>query len=237
MTRLFLADVHANLPAFTAVLDDADPADEVFFLGDIIGCGPHPAACVDLLRDLNAQAIVGNHDLAILARSASTTPLIPPVDWDEWTRRQLSPAQLDYLSSLPLGMSAASCGQNVNMIHRSTADFYLHPAMPDHLLDTYFRDVPGDVVYCAHSHRLINRIVRGRRLVCLPSIGQPRNGDPRAGYAIEKDDRLQFRFVEYDVESTAAALRKIGLPTPFLTRWECFLRTACDPEWSREYLP
>ncbi|MBU0606911.1 MAG: metallophosphoesterase family protein, partial [Armatimonadetes bacterium] len=67
MKRLWIADVHANLPAFVAVLADAGAVDEVIFLGDVVGYGPHPAECVDLLARLQPQAVLGNHDAAVLA--------------------------------------------------------------------------------------------------------------------------------------------------------------------------
>ena len=235
MTRLWLADVHANLPAFEAVLADAGQVDEVLFAGDVVGWGPHPAQCVDLFRSLQARAIVGNHDLAILARDPAVGVSPPPVNWDDWSRCQLSDDQIAYLSSLPLDMTVESCGQVVHLIHRSSVDRYLHPAMPDSMLEAYFRDVPGQVVYCGHSHRLIDRVVGGRRLVCLPPVGQPRDSDPRAGYAIEEGGVLRFQRVEYDVESMVSDLRQIGLGEGFCTRAERFLRTGFDPEWSREY--
>ena len=78
--------------------------------------------------------------------------------------------------------------------------------------------------------RAIDRTVNGRRLVCLPAIGQPRNSDPRAGYAIEAGSDLEFRYVEYDVESVVRDIRQIGLHEDFRARWIRFLRTGSDPE-------
>lgn len=235
MRRLWLADIHANLPAFEAVLADAGQVDEVLFLGDVVGWGPHPAQCVDLLGGLRARAIVGNHDLAILDTYPGVGASSRPVNWDAWTRCQLSDDRIAYLSRLPPDMTVVSCGKATRLIHRTSVDYYLHPAMPDRMLETYFRGVPGEAVYCGHAHRVIDRIVGGRRLVCLPPVGQPRNGDPRAGYAIEETGELNFRFVEYDVERTIADLWRIGLDERFCARCEQFLRRGFDPEWSREY--
>ena len=107
--------------------------------------------------------------------------------------------------------------------------------MQDELLAEPFRDVPGKIIYFAHSHRWIDRVVHGRRLVCFRAVGQPRDGDPRAGYAIERAGILEHKAVAYDVECVVRDLSKIGLPEPFLARWIQFLRTGFDPEWSREY--
>ena len=235
MRRLLLADVHANLPAFEAVLGDAGPVEDVVFLGDVVGFGPHPSACVERLRALNARAIIGNHDVSVLSRKGKALALAHPVNWEDWTYAQLSEAQLQYLTALPEELTIESCGQEVKVIHQPPGAPYLHPKMPDDVLAGHFRNVVGRAIYCGHSHRLIDRVLDRRRIVCFPAVGQPRNGDPRAGYAVEEDGRLHFRFVSYDVPSVAADCRRIGLDETFCERWVRFLLTGHDPEWSREY--
>ena len=109
--------------------------------------------------------------------------------------------------------------------------------MADSVLADHVQAVAGPAVFCGHSHRPIDRIVEGRRFVCIPPVGQARNGDPRAGYAVENDGDLEFRFVAYDIEKTVADVRSIGLNEGFCQRWISFLRTGSDAEWSREYEP
>jgi len=234
--RLIIADVHANLPAFEAVFRAAGPVDEIVFLGDVVGYGPHPAECVDLLRRIEARAILGNHDIDILADPTLEPP--GPDAHSMWRHRsylRLNPSQRAYLASLPHSLTLTSNGQCVEVIHNTPSRKYLHPAMPDEMLVDSFREVPGSVVYCGHSHRLIDRVVDGRRLVCFRAVGQARDGDPRAGYAVERDGVLEHRRVEYDVDRVARDTRRMGLPEPFISRWIRFLRTGSDPEWSREY--
>lgn len=231
-----MADVHANLPAFQAVLDDAGSVDEIIFLGDIVVCGPHPNQCVELLRDCGARAIVGNHDKGVLAIPALDPP---PDSWEHWTYRQLNRSQRRYLAGLPESFTIASAGETARVVHR-VSKTYLHPAMPDALLVELsaeaFGGFPERIVYSGHSHRLIKRVVDGRQFVCFHSIGQPRDGDPRAGYAIHDDGLLEHRRVAYDVERTVHDLRRMDLlPAPSLARWIRFVRTGHDPEWSREY--
>jgi len=237
MKRLWIADVHANLPAFEAVLDDAGPVDEIIFLGDIIGYGPHPAACVDLLRDLRPRAVLGNHDAAVLALQGDVCAQGTAFHWDLWTLCQLGEAQLAFLEALPETVALSACEQEALARHQVPGAPYLHPAMPDGVLAAHVGDLPAPLVLCGHSHRALDRTVGGRRLVCLPPVGQPRNGDPRAGYAVEQAGRLRFRFTPYDVERVAADVARLGLPEPFGQRWISFVRTAADAQWSREYVP
>ena len=237
MKRLWLADVHANLPAFEAVLADAGHVDEVIFLGDIVGFGPHPAACVERLMGLDALAVQGNHDAAVLAQRGHPPAPGEPLNWDQWTLRQLDEAQLSYLQALPEALAISSCGEPATALHQLPGAPYLHPAMPDAVLASHVRDLPQSLTLCGHSHRALDRTIAGRRLICLPSIGQPRNSDPRAGYALEQDGRVTFHTVAYDVERVAADVAQIGLPEPFCGRWINFVRTASDPDWSREYQP
>ena len=235
MRRLWIADVHATLPAFEAVLRDAGKIDEIVFLGDVVGCGPHPAACVDLLADLNAKAVVGNHDTAVVEIGERSDRCSNPVDWNEWTFDQLNDSKLSYLASLPSELSIVSNGVSVQAMHHPAGALYLHPAMPDSVLAAHLKDVPYPVIFCGDSHRQIDRTVDRRRYVCIPPVGQPRDGDTRAGYAIENNGTLTYHYVPYDVEKVIVDLQEIGLADEFYQRWVNFLRTAHDPVWSREY--
>ena len=120
-------------------------------------------------------------------------------------------------------------------MHHPSGIPYLHPAMPDSVLAHHLQTVPYPIIFCGHSHRPIDRTVNGRRYVCIPSVGQPRNGDTRAGYAIENDGSLVFRFVPYDMERVVVDIQRIGLGDAFCQRWIRFLRMGFDVEWSREY--
>ena len=235
MRRLFLADVHANLPAFQAVLHDAGKVQQVFFLGDVVDWGPHPSECVDLLRDIGARAIRGNHDEAVLSLRGSGAPEgLPPVDWLHWTYSRLDREQLDFLASLPSQRSVRSCGVKTSLIHHPPGAPYLRPSMGGSELERLFAGIDGEAVYCGHSHKKIDRFAGGRRIVCLRAVGQSRDGDPRAGYAIVEDGVLEHRSVGYDLERVAHDIGRIGLDTALCRRWLEFLRTGYDREWSRE---
>lgn len=233
MKRLWIADVHANLPAFAAVLRDAGTVDEIVFLGDVVGFGPHPGECVDLLAALVPKAILGNHDESILTRAKGALP----GNWDQWTRDRLGEAHIAYLKNLPQERELPFGPGIAKLRHLVPGAPYLHPAMPDDVLERHLIAVPDRFLICGHCHRAIDRTLGDRRLVCLPAVGQPRNRDPRAGYAVEENGNLEFRFVAYDIERVVADLDAIGLEESFRQRWIRFLRTGHDPEWSREYPP
>ena len=200
-----------------------------------MGFGPHPSGCIDLLRQLDAKMVLGNHDSRILDIGNRGARRAAPVDWDEWTLDQLTESQLSFLASMPTELSVDSCGTIIQVMHHPAHAPYLHPAMPDTVLASHLQAVPYPVVFCGHSHRQIDRTVNGYRYVCIPPIGQPRNRDPRAGYAVEHDGNLEFRYVTYDVERVAADIQTIGLPEEFCQRWLRFLHTGFDVQWSREY--
>ena len=238
MRRLWIADVHASLPAFEAVLADAGAVDEIVFLGDIIGCGPGPSACIDLLKQLDAKVVLGNHDASVIAIRSLATQRPNSVmieNWDEWTFNQLNESQLSYLETLPTELTVVSSGVNVKVMHHPPGVPYLRQAMPDSILANHLQNVLDPVIFCGHSHRQIDRTVNGRRYVCIPPVGQSQNGDIRAGYAIENDGDLAFHYVPYDIEQVVVDIEKIGLPEEFCQRWVHFLHTGFDIEWSREY--
>ncbi|MDP6776623.1 MAG: metallophosphoesterase family protein [Candidatus Latescibacteria bacterium] len=237
MRRLWIADVHANLPAFEAVLRDAGSCDEVLFLGDIVGCGPHPSECINLLEGLRPSAVLGNHDAAVLSAGESSRGGSDQIVWDEWSFDRLEGSQQSLLEGLPKQLAIRSCGREATVLHNPAGAVYLHPAMPDPVLVGHLESVSGHLVIFGHSHRPIDRTICDRRFICVPPVGQPRNGDPRAGYAIECDGHLTFHFVAYDVERTVADVRAIGLEYSYTQRWIRFLRTGFDAEWSREYRP
>ena len=235
MRRLILADIHANLPAFEAVMRAAPPVDEILFLGDVVGYGPHPAECIDRLRALGPRAILGNHDEEILRRGGDGgRPESPHAIWLRWTAEQLSAEHLAYLRSLPREFRVQVGAETATVIHRTPGRDYLRPNTSPEEAVRALGSVPGRLVYCGHVHRAMRFRLDGRALVCFPAVGQPRNRDPRAGYAVETDGHLEFRFVPYDIEATLRAIAAIPLPAPFAERWRRFVRTGYDPEWSRE---
>lgn len=232
MRILLLSDIHANIVALETVLADAPSYDAVWCLGDVVGYGPAPNECVARLRALNGLTLAGNHDLAVVGalplddfRDVARAAL-------EWTIRNLSPENVEWLKTL----DPARCLQDkdVTLVHaspRSPALEYINSAQ------TALENFPFfETSFClfGHTHRPIAYHLRAQdrvlatsylpehrqyplepKLLLNPgSVGQPRDGDARAGYAILDLDSqlLSYHRIGYDVEATQHAMLSAGLP-------------------------
>jgi diadenosine tetraphosphatase ApaH/serine/threonine PP2A family protein phosphatase len=230
-----LSDVHANLEALTAVLADADAegAGAVLGLGDLVGYGADPGPCVDRLGDRGATLVAGNHEWG-------ATGMID-VDWFNpaaraailWTRDQLEPDASAYLGALPLATTVG----DAHLVHASPRN----PEEWEYLTSaedgfSVFGDFQTRICFIGHSHRpgvwslgsagpdhddafrawpLRIRLEDGRRYVInVGSVGQPRDRDPRAAYALWDLDRreVEIRRVSYDHRAAAAKILAAGLP-------------------------
>jgi len=199
MRYLIIADVHSNLAAFEAVLADAGSFDRVWCLGDMVGYGPDPNECVERLRDLPHICVAGNHDWAALGK-------LDIKDFNPearraclWTGKQLSPANREYLEALPQTVVE----EGFTLVHGSPRhpiwEYILTPSIAKanfEYFDTGFcfvghTHVP--IIYRHHPenpHRACDalmpssdaRLVLGesRLIINVGSVGQPRDGDPRA---------------------------------------------------------
>lgn len=237
MRVLVLSDIHANLTALEAVLADAGVVDAIWCLGDLVGYGPDPNECIQRLQWLpNLSCLVGNHDAAVLGRLDLFTFNTEARQALLWTQNVLKPKNREYLDSLPERLVVGS----VTLVHGS-------PRLPiwEYLLDTYnatqnfaYFDTP----YCfvGHSHLpVIYQMVDGRihadliipkeresialrpRAILNPgSVGQPRDRDPRAAYAIFNPDELTWELhrVPYDIAAVQARMRAAGLPERHIQR-------------------
>lgn len=246
MKLALFADLHGNLEAVETCVDHArrHGAGRFAFLGDLVGYNADPAAVVELvrrmLRDENAIAIQGNHDAAAAGEDSGRMNEAARAAI-EWTRRQLSSAQLHFLAKLPL---TAREGQRMLFVHANAAApgrwGYIH----DNLGAAASMEAAGaGYVFCGHVHEPVlyymgtDRrpqafqptpgvpipVSRHRRwLAIVGACGQPRDGNPAAAYAL-MDDALQlltFQRVPYDHAAAARKVRQAGLPEEFARRLE-----------------
>ncbi len=235
-----VSDIHGNRQAFEAVLDaiEASPCEEMWCLGDLVGYGADPDACVELARRHAAVCLAGNHDLGVrgalpLEQFSKGAALAA-----RWTQETISDETRAYLEAL----KPQNLHESVGLYHASPRDpiweYVLSPLQAELCLDAQTRRV----CLVGHSHVALSfsrspgesasgqtraadeelQIAGGEWLINPGSVGQPRDGDPRAAW-LELDThawRAVYRRTEYDIAAAAAAIRGARLPDSLAERLE-----------------
>jgi len=244
MRILVLSDLHANATALTAALNAAEGRwDKVVCLGDVVGYGPDPNEVASKIRQLGAQTIRGNHDKAVAG-------LMPTDDFNpvaktaaDWTRSHLSPDNLKWLAELPHGPLETN---GIVLVHGAFQDEDEYVFTPAQALEGLL-DSTAAVTFFGHTHHqggfsysetgnnleILNvrprlsesfaalRTESGTRYLLNPgSIGQPRDSDPRAGFAIAdlEHDVIEFWRVPYDIADVQSRMRAAQLPEALVQR-------------------
>ncbi|MGE4157678.1 MAG: metallophosphoesterase [Planctomycetota bacterium] len=232
MKIAILGDIHSNLEALTSVVHHAkgQGASEYFSVGDVVGYGPDPQPCIQLLRDLQAKVIAGNHDWAVLGKIDinSFNPFARSSIL--WTMDHLSDSDLEFLSALPLTIETSE----FNIVHgtlHSPESFYYMQSIFD--AECTFQIMTRPVCFCGHSHVPINFHMHendifydqhsvtqidskphSKHIINVGSVGQPRNGNPSSMYALydTNESKVFFHMVEYDLDLTVHKILASGLP-------------------------
>lgn len=237
MRILIISDIHANLTALQAVLSDAGEIDAAWCLGDLVGYGPDPNECIDTVRGLpNLECILGNHDAAALNNIDSATFNPEARQAIHWTQKKLTDDSLTFLRSLPERVNL----DNVTLAHGS-------PRQPvwEYLLDVHnatqsFEHFDTPYCFVGHTHLPILYFLPAQqpsarlyipetglhmnltpRMILNPgSVGQPRDRDPRAAYAIynDREQIWEYHRVKYDVQNVQQRMETAGLPQRHIQR-------------------
>ena len=235
MQLLILSDIHANWYALTAVLDDAQGLyEQIICCGDLVGYNPHPGRVIDWTEANCASTIRGNHDKVVAD--------IDDLEWFNqiaqravlWTREQLNAEQLKFLELLPKGPMMLG---GFAICHGAPFDEDEYVLTPREA-SACFTKLEGDLVFFGHTHLQGGFFLRKGRIGSIGpvgvghrektleleqdsvyminpgSVGQPRDGDPRAAYALYDSDKriVQFRRVDYPIAKTADDIKAAGLP-------------------------
>ncbi|MET0958540.1 MAG: metallophosphoesterase family protein [Solirubrobacterales bacterium] len=236
MRLALLSDIHSNLPALEAVLADLEGArvDETWCLGDVVGYGAQPDECADLVRERCSVCLVGNHDLAALEQLDISTFSPAAAAAVHWTRERMSPSTREFLA----GLDPADESREVGLYHASPRDpVWEYVLWPDQAAEC-IRAQARRVSFVGHSHVALFfalpdngksnsdargaqagagtslEVRRGRWLINPGSVGQPRDGDPRAAW-LELDTetwQASFHRVAYDIDRAADAIVATDLP-------------------------
>ena len=203
-----ISDVHGNAVALDAVLDDMPSVDGLICAGDIVGYNPWPADCVAAVRDRELPTVMGNHDRAVASGSSFRFNSMAGAGV-EYARERLDDAALDWLADLPETRLVAD--DRVRLVHG-------HPDDPDRYTypEEFSASMLGeeDVLVLGHTHVQAHETFEDGIVMNPGSVGQPRDGDPRAAYALLDPDGMtvEERRVEYDVDAVAEAVEEAGLP-------------------------
>ncbi len=233
-----ISDIHGNRAALEAVLESIEQSDcrELWCLGDIVGYGADPDACVELVAERASVCLAGNHDLGVtgeipLEQFSAGAKLAA-----RWTQETIEPATLEFLQ----GLEPTNLEEEVGLYHASPRDpiweYVLSPLQAELCLDA----TEHRVALIGHSHVALSfcrlpgaaatgqtragggelDLDHGEWLVNPGSVGQPRDGDPRASWLELDLETAQARFhrVEYDIDEAAAAIRAARLPESLAER-------------------
>lgn len=240
MRYAILADIHSNLAAFEAVLKDVEAkggCDQIWCLGDIVGYGPDPVECIELLQKCKHLCIIGNHDLAATGKIDTSDFNPVAAQACHWTSQRLTSEEINYLENLPLRL----CQDNFTLVHGSPREPIWEYLLSAEAARDNFDYFETSFCFIGHSHvplvfeymdkqnkcRLrqleAGEIVelREHRLIINPGgAGQPRDGDPRASYGVYDDQAEVFYHyrVEYNIAATQKKMLELNLPLPLILR-------------------
>ncbi len=218
MKIALISDIHANLPALEAVLDDLPPVEDIVCAGDVIGYNPWPAECLERVRDVALITVQGNHDRAVedplryghneMARAGL-----------EHAQSNLTDEQIEWLVTRPQRTEFADGTYRLVHSHPDPQNLgtYVRPAeFPK--MRPYLDEHDGIVL--GHTHIQHEAMIDGRLIVNPGSVGQPRDGDSSAAYAIldTETQTVDFRRVDYDIDRVISTVEQTDLPVKTGTR-------------------
>jgi predicted phosphodiesterase len=231
-----ISDVHANYRALEAVLAeiDAQGVDEVWCLGDTVGYGPLPNECCEEVERRARVCLVGNHDLVVLGELSVGEFNHEAAAAADWTAGVLSEKSRRFLR----GLAPSASAEGVDLFHASARDPVWEYVLTEESARATFEISSASLVLVGHSHVALALTLdedfvagglapaetevqlEGRWLLNPGSVGQPRDGDPRAAWLLLDLERrfAFFRRVEYPVEETQSELRERGLPRSLAAR-------------------
>ncbi|MBX3056941.1 MAG: metallophosphoesterase family protein [Anaerolineae bacterium] len=221
-------DIHGNLSALTAVLNDIESRglSNLYCLGDLVGYGTFPNEVVAAIRERGIPTIMGNYDYGVGHDSddcgcAYTNPVSEALGKRSiaWTNAHTTAENKAFLCTLADKIPLQLGDLRVVLVHGSPrkVNEYLFADRPESSLVRLLDMVNADILVCGHTHLPYHRILAdGRHVINAGSVGKPKDGDPRAGYVVLKGDgrdlTVQFIRVPYDVEAAAQAIEASDMP-------------------------
>lgn len=233
-----LGDIHGNLEALEAVLADAEKhgVERYLCVGDIVGYGANPTECVARIRGLTSQIVAGNHDCAVVGRADVEYFNLYARDAVLWTRDHLAPDDQAFLRGLPLSLLVNGLTLVHSTVHEPDLFGYIESALAARLS---FEALQTDIAFVGHSHVPVTFFYEqngdeiwysqdaeiplgdfSKAIINVGSVGQPRDDNPQAAYAIYDSSlrTVTIRRLPYDVEATRQKILAAGLPEVLAAR-------------------
>lgn len=240
MKIAILGDIHSNLAAFEAVLQDIEGRgglDKIWCLGDVVGYGPDPHECIALLRQHEHVCVAGNHDWAAIGKMDISDFNSAAAHACHWTSQQLDEKDKKYLRAL----KTTIIQQDFTLVHGSPREpvwEYLLPLAIDAAEDNFshfktpfclvghshvpliFESIDSSTIYRVFEDGVSLELGTNRLIINPGGVGQPRDGDPRASYALYDDEaRVVYQHrVEYDIQATQKKMQEHDLPVSLVKR-------------------
>lgn len=234
-----ISDIHANIEALSVVLEDIQnhKVDKIYCLGDVIGYGPNPRECIELVQQCSEFTLCGNHEEAVLFNAQDFNPKARRAI--DWTREQLNSDSYDKEKNYQLWDFLGDLRKRVRedsilYVHASprqpTREYVLPKDVKDPAkLDSIFKEFEdSEICFVGHTHipgvftkdlqffyskTLENRYEfkshPGKKLVNIGSVGQPRDGDNRACYVLFDGETVEWRRIPYDIQATMTKIRAV----------------------------
>ena len=240
MRILVISDVHANLTALDAVIKDAGTFERVWCLGDVVGYGPQPNECISRLREFDLTCLSGNHDLAVVGKTPLWEFTSSAKEVIFWTRHWLTDSNRDWLTSLP--STPLVVEKDITLVHASPRDPVWEYIVARETARDNLAFIETPICLNGHSHmpvmfrkpwdglKILEEQLRVNAPVRLTtydqvflnpgSVGQPRDEDPRASYAIVDLEAMTFtlRRAQYDFTVTQKLMKQAKLPDRLIRR-------------------
>lgn len=226
MRILVLADIHSNWPALAAI---QEPFDACLFVGDLVDYGTDPVPCINWIRKHATASVRGNHDHAVAQRipvkkisglhrlAAATRPL-------HW--KFLSGLHIKFLTRLPVTRKVTLDDKRFFLVHATPRDPFDEYLREDKTAwEARLKGIDADFVLVGHTHIPFTLQLDGPMVINPGSVGQPRDGDPRAAYAIIENGKVELRRVKYDIDATLKHMRDSGVDSDTLDLAEMVLRS------------
>lgn len=211
-----ISDVHANLPALNAVLEDisARGIEEILCCGDLLGYNPFPNEVVEIIRSRKIPCILGNHDYAVLTKDTSWFNYVAS-EAIRWTIRNIKKENLAFIKAMPFYIKTKKNAASLYLVHGSPMDLlyeYVFPDYDDATLKAYAGE--NDILIMGHTHIPFKRKINNKLILNPGSVGQPRDRINKASYAVLEagEKKAEIIRVSYDIDYVAEEILKQGLP-------------------------